>query len=320
MQAQFPKPPFIGLWSRIENFEREDLRKLIAKRDVVRATMMRGTLHYVTRKDYAAWRPALQPALDAVVQGIISKGPPMDLDALQSEARKFYGKGAAVFDALREHLARRFPDWNERLMGYAVRLRVPLVMMPEDSAWSYPPNCEFALADELLGKRLASSATAHDLALRYLAAFGPASAADFQTWSGLKNGRAVFDELPLQTVGKNLFDLPDAPRPDEDTAAPVRFLPEYDNLLLAHADRKRIIADELRPRVATKNLRILPTFLVDGFVAGTWSITRKKTATLTIEPFAKLSASTREALAAEGERLVRFSEEDAKGWAVEIEV
>ncbi len=130
-------------------------------------------------------------------------------------------------------------------------------------------------------------------------------------WSGLKNARSLFDELELVQFGK-LFDLADAPRPDEDSSAPVRFLPEFDNILLAHSDRTRIIAGEHRPHVATKNLRILATFLVDGFVAGTWSIARKaKKATLTLDPFVRLDRKTRAALAEEGETLVRFAEPEA---------
>jgi len=315
MQAQVPKPPFLGLWTRIENFKRDDLAKLIASGDVVRATMMRGTLHLMSKKDYAALRPAIQPALDV----ILKRGMPMDLERVMSEARTFFGKKPHTFEEVREHLAAVFPKYNHRHMAYAARLHLPLLMVPDDSTWSYPPDCEFAL-----GGKIGTDTSARELALHYHAAFGPATAIDFQTWSGLAAQRALFDELRPKLVvlrdarGRELFDLPDAPRPDEDVDAPVRFLPEFDNLLLAHADRTRIIADEYRPRVATKNLRILATFLVDGFVAGTWSIQRKKTATLTITPFAKLTKSAQKALAEEGERLVRFAEEDAASYEVKF--
>jgi winged helix DNA-binding protein len=317
MQAQVPKPPFIGLWSRIEAFEHDDLRKAIARGELVRGTMMRGTLHLATRKDFAVWRPALQPMLTAG-QEAITKGSAIDVDGVIAEARTFFAKKPRTFEEVREHLMTRFPDVNDRQLGYIARMRVPLAMVSDDSTWSYPANCAFALAET-------SDAALPDLALRYLGAFGPATAMDFQAWSGLRGAAALFGELrpKLQTLrdarGRELFDLPHAPRPDEDTPAPIRFLPEYDNLLLAHADRTRVIADEHRPKVVTKNLRVLSTFLVDGFVAGTWSIARKtKSATLTIAPFGKLTRADRSTLTAEGEQLVRFAESDAKTFAVEI--
>ncbi len=295
MQAQVPKPPFIGLWTRLTDFDREELRAAIAKKELVRATLMRGTLHLVSRRDYVAWRAALQPLLSATAAALTKNA--YDAEELCERARAFF-RQPHTFEELRE-------QGFDRGMAYTVRLHLPLVMVPDDSMWSYPPNAKFTLAPRI------AAAKPRELVRRYLAAFGPASPADFQAWSGLKNARPLFDDPELVQFGK-LFDLPDAPRPDEATAAPVRFLPEFDNLLLAHADRTRIIADEHRPRVATKNLRILATFLVDGFVAGTWSIARKsKKATLTLAPFGKLDRKTRNALVEEGETLVRFAEPEA---------
>jgi hypothetical protein len=309
LQAQVPKPPAIGLWSRIEGFTLADLRDAIASRQLVRATLMRGTLHLVSRRDFLMWRPAIQPVLTAGAESITKSGGAMDIDALTSAARKFLARGPHVFEDIRQHLVERFPSHNDRFMGYAVRMHLPLVMVPDDSPYSYPPNSEFALADAFLGESVPKQASAHDLALRYLAAFGPATAADFQAWSGLKGAKVLFDELRPKLLAlrdekkRELFDLPDAPRPDEDADAPVRFLPEYDNLLLAHADRTRIISDEHRPRVVTKNLRVLATFLVDGVVAGTWSIEKKK---LALDPFIKLTKKVSAALAEEGDALVKM--------------
>lgn len=315
MQAQVPKPPFIGLWSRLEGFERENLRKAIAGGEIVRGTLMRGTLHFATKRDYPKWRAALQPVL---AQAITSRGAEVDIDRVVAEARKFLSGKSSTFEDVRQHLVKKFPDANDRLLGYAVRMHLPLIMVPDDSTWSYPPNSEFTLA-------ATDDADLHGLALRYLGAYGPATAADFQAWSGLRGMAKVFDELRPKLVTfrdarkRELFDLPKAPRPDEDTPVPVRFLPEYDNLLLAWADRTRVVADEHRTRIVTRNLRVLATFLVDGIVAGTWSIARKsKSATLTIEPFAKLSRETRAELMSEGERLVRFAESDAKTLEVAI--
>jgi hypothetical protein len=154
--------------------------------------------------------------------------------------------------------------------------------------------------------------------VRYLEAFGPASVSDAQTWSGLAGLAAVFDQLrpKLRSFrderGRELFDLPDAPRPDPDSDTPVRFLPEWDNLLLSHADRSRMIADAHRPALTTFNLRLPGTFLVDGFVAGLWVATRKKSnAVLELRPFVRLDPGTKAALESEGELLLRFMEPDA---------
>jgi hypothetical protein len=308
MQAQLAKPPFAGLWTRLESFAAEDLRALIAKKKVVRATLMRGTIHLVTAKDFLAWRSPIQPVLDA---GATRAGE-QDVARLTAIARTFFDEQPRPFDALRKHLAERFPDGNERLMAYAVRMHLPLVLVPDDSPWGWAGNAPFAVAETYLGKKIAASTDAKDLALRYLAAFGPATAADFQTWSGLRTAKAVFEELRPRLVtfegekkNAELFDLPDAPRPDEDTPAAVRFLPEYDNLLLAHADRARLVSEEHRKRMATNNLRIVGTFLVDGFVAGMWAAP-KKGKQLELEPFVKLDRAAKKALDEEASALAAF--------------
>jgi hypothetical protein len=251
------------------------------------------------------------------------RGGNVDVDRTVAAARTFFAEKPHIFEDVRQHLVKQFPDVNDRLLGYAVRMHLPLVMVPDDSAWSYPPNSEFTLAP-IADADL--DADLRKLALRYLGAFGPASAADFQAWSGLRGMAKLFDELrpKLETFRdekkRELFDLPSAPRPDADTPAPARFLPEYDNLLLAHADRTRIISDAHRSRVVTKNLRVLPTFLLDGVVAGTWSIARKsRSATLTITPFAKITRTDRAVLEEEGEPLLRFAERDATTFNIAFE-
>lgn len=310
MQAQVPKPPFVGLWTRLEKFDAADLRALIAKRKVVRATLMRGTIHLVTTQDFLAWRMPIQPVLDGGRMAIVGE---QDVAKLVPIGRTFFDEVPRPFDALRKHLAERFPDGDERIMAYTVRMHLPLVLVPDDSDWGWAGNAAFAVAETYLGKKIAKSADARELALRYLAAFGPASAADFQTWSGLATAKAVFEELRPRLVTfegekkrTELFDLPDAPRPGEDAPAAVRFLPEFDNLLLSHADRTRVLPDEHRPRVVTKNLRILGTFLVDGFVAGTWAAPKKKGQKLELEPFIKLDRATKKALDEEASALAAF--------------
>jgi hypothetical protein len=161
------------------------------------------------------------------------------------------------------------------------------------------------------------------MVVRYLGAFGPATVKDVQTWSGLTRLGQVFDWLRprLRTFrdehGKELFDLPDAPRPDPDTPSPPRFLPDFDNLILSHVDRTHVIASEYRKVIASKNGMVPTTVLVDGFVRGTWKTERARgKATLVIEPFETLAKKDRGALSEEGERLIRFTGEDAKAFEV----
>ncbi|HEV7554170.1 MAG TPA: winged helix DNA-binding domain-containing protein, partial [Kofleriaceae bacterium] len=196
-----------------------------------------------------------------------------------------------------------------------------LVQVPTDDPWAFPGAAAFAVAEHHLGTKLGNG-TLHAIVRRYLAAFGPASVADAQTWSGIAGLGPVFDELRPELVtakdGKReLFDLRDAPRPEAKTTAPVRFLPDFDNLVLGHADRSRLIDDEHRGRVTTKNLQVRATVLVDGRVAGTWTVERKKaTATIVIEPFGPIAKKHRAAIEQEGEALARFVEPEATTFAV----
>jgi hypothetical protein len=199
-------------------------------------------------------------------------------------------------------------------------------MVPTEDRWAFPSVAKFTLAEAWLDAPLSDDLSPHALALRYLASFGPATAADMQTWSGLTGLKAVFDELRPQLRafrterGRELFDLPDAPRPEADVPAPVRYLPEFDNLVLAHSDRTRVLSDEHRGLVVTKNLRVRATFLWDGFVAGTWEVKRtRKVATLYLTPFAPLPKQAMTALMEEGAALLRFIEEDAETFDIQIE-
>jgi hypothetical protein len=229
------------------------------------------------------------------------------VDATLAAARKLLARGKKLtFNEIRDALSEQFPDVDHRAMGYVARTGLPLAMVATDDAWGFPRDSQFQLAGNV-DKQPATE----ELVRRYLAAFGPASPADMQIWSGLKGLKDVFAAIEgdLEVIDGGLYDLPDAPRPDGDTPAPVRFLPAFDNMLLAHKDRTRIIDDEHRPLVVTKNLRIHPTFLVDGFAAGMWQIkATKKKATLALEPFGKLTKKVQKELREEGEQLVRFAE------------
>ncbi len=324
MQAQQPRPPFIGLWTRLENFQRDDLSKLLHQHKVVRVTAMRGTLHLMSASDYLTLRPAIQPALTKGMHAILrERAVELDLEALHRTASDFFGTGSASFDALRKHFKAQDTDSDERAMAYAIRMHLPLVQVPTtDAAWAFPAAADFAMAEAWIGKKMtAGEASAHALVCRYLAAFGPATPADAQAWSGLQGLREVFANLrdegkliAFKDEGKHeLFDLPDAPRPNADTPAPVRFVPDFDNLVLSHADRTRVIADTHRPIVVTKNLLVRATFLIDGFVAGIWKTERKKkTATLILEPFAPITKKCLAPLEQEGDALLRFIEPDAE--------
>jgi hypothetical protein len=321
LQAQAAKTPFGALWARVEGFRREELAKLVARRDVVRATAMRATLHLMTAKDYASMRAPLQPMLTQGMEAILRqrmKG--LDVAEVVAAARPFFATRARTFDAVREMLIGRFPRGDERAMGYAVRLHLPLVQVPsDDEPWSYAASPDFALAEAWLGRPLGEGDGPQAIVLRYLGALGPASIADVQAFTGMKDARVHVEALrgklhvTKEGRGRELFDLPGAPRPTEDAPAPPRLLPEFDNVLLGHADRTRFVANEHRARVYLPGLRVAATVLVDGRIAGTWTTLRKKdAATLTVAPFGKLAASDRDAIEREAAAWLLFAEPDAK--------
>ncbi len=310
MQAQDAKPPFIGLWARIDGFDADELRAALRVREVVRATLMRATLHLMSRRDYAAFRPVLQPALDGAMKSILkARGEGIVIDDVVKAGEKLLAKGPLTFNEVRDALQKKFPDVDHRALGYVVRTGIPLAMVPTDDAWGFARDSRFEPAETG-----ADDGALHELVRRYLAAYGPATPADMQTWSGLKGLKPAFEELAdeLEVIDGGLYDVPDAPRPGADAGAPVRFLPPFDQLLLAHADRTRIVDDEHRPRVITKNLRIPATFTWDGFVAGTWKVdAKKKLATLELEPFVKLTKKAQKEIAEEGQALLAFAEPEA---------
>ncbi len=324
LQAQVPRPPHVGLWSRLQAFEREHLLVPLHSRALVRATTMRGTIHIMSAKDFLAFRGALQPQLTAGWKSVAGKAPVPPIETLLAAGRKCLGGEPRTFNQIRAELVKQFPKAHDRVMGYAVRTHVPLVQVPtRDDAWGFPPDAAFALADRWLEKPVGEGSGPAVLILRYLAAFGPATAADIQTWTGLRGVAELVAPIRSKLVtftdksGRELFDLPTAPRPDEDTSAPVRFLPEYDSVMLAHSDRSRIVDEKFRKVLITRNLIIPATFLVDGRIAGTWKIERKKgTATVRLSPLVPLSKKVKGELEREGEALARFVEPEANEVAV----
>ena len=317
LQAQVARPPFLGLWSRVHGFSRDQLHGLLHRREVVRATFLRGTLHLVAARDFLAFRAALQPMLSAAFHAVLkSRGAGLDMAALAAFTRT---RLPATFDDLRPQLIGAFRSHDERALGYAVRMHVPLIQVPTADPWAFPASAAFDSAESWLGKSLDPELALPGLVRRYLAAFGPATIQDAQRWSGIANLTAAFEALRPELVTfrddkrRLLFDLPDAPRPAADTGAPARLIADYDNLVLGHDDRRRVVADEHRARLVTKNLQVKATFLVDGFVAGTWAIERtRQCVTLTLAPFTPLAKPARTAVEAEASAMLRFVEPDAE--------
>jgi len=318
MQAQIPRPPYVGLWTRLEGFARDDLHDAFHGKSVVRATAMRGTIHVLTARDYRRFRPLLAPMLAKGAQAIVGKRMVgIDEKAMLASGQAFFST-AAPFDDFRKHLTARKTAGDIRAIAYTVRMGVPLVIVPDDTTWGFAPSAGFLLADKWLGADKAAASTLEQLVLRYLAAFGPATPGDATVWSGIRGLRDTFEALRPKLVTfrderkRELFDLPDAPRPDGDAPAPIRFLPEFDNTLLSHEDRRRIIADAHRPVVIYKNLTVRGTFLVDGFVAGLWRAERRgKKAAVVLTSLVKIAKRDGAAIEAEAEQLLEFVEPDA---------
>ncbi|HMX27405.1 MAG TPA: winged helix DNA-binding domain-containing protein [Blastocatellia bacterium] len=325
LQAQLASAPYVGLWTRLSDFKREDLAREIENRRIVKATLMRGTLHLFTTDDYVRFRTTMQPLLEAGANSIAKNfGAEFDLDKLLAAARKFIAEKPRTFAEISDWAAELFPGVEVGPLRYSVRTHIPLVQVPISGGWGYSSKPEFTLAEDWIGHKTSPKDLLPELVKRYLAAFGPASVTDAQTWLGMKL-KNVFEKLrpELQSYrgeGRvELFDLPGIELPAEDKPAPVRFLPEYDNLLLSHSNRTRVVADEYRSRVYLPGLRVAATILVDGFVQGAWKIEKSKTAaTLVITPFDKLTKKDHAALSEEGEQLLRFVEAAAKTHKVEF--
>ena len=315
-----PTAPYVGLWARLEGFQLQALASLLIDRKVVRIALMRSTIHLVTARDCLAWRPLLQPAMDRGLRGTFGKRlVGLDLEALVTTGRGLVEERPRTFAELGALLGERWPDRDPAALTNAVRALAPLVQPPPRGVWGVGGLATHTTAEAWLGAPLDLAPSLDALVLRYLAAFGPASVRDMQTWSGLTQLRGVFARLRPQLAvfqderGVELFDAPDAPRPDPDTSAPPRFLPEWDNLLFSHADRTRVISDAHRQRLsATDDGRLPSAVLLDGFMAGVWKIVRAKgAATLRIQPYRPFTADEREALADEGARLLAFAAADA---------
>jgi DNA glycosylase AlkZ-like len=257
LQAQWSPAPYVALWTRLEGFQVPQLERALARKSVVKATLMRSTLHLVSSADYPVFAAAIAGARRAMVE------------------------------------------------------RLGLVHLPPSGTYSFYRGARFTTYEDWIGAapKVPREPMRH-LLRRYLAAFGPATIDDMASWIGVRTPaiRAVLDEAPRtfrDEAGRLLYDVSRAPRPAEDTPAPVRLLPKWDSSLLAYSppERARILPERYRRRVIAPNGDVAQTILVDGFVAGTWKVEKKR---LRVEPFARLAKSVRDELAAEEERLLAF--------------
>ncbi|GAA3845991.1 winged helix DNA-binding domain-containing protein [Streptomyces sp. NPDC003631] len=306
LQAQNVKPPYYALAARLEGFAPEHLSRLVGDREIVRIVTMRSTIHAHTADDCLGLRRLVQPARDREL-GLFRDGlAGVDLDRLALLARDLVETEPRTMKQLRETLAVEWPHADPQALALAARCRLPLVQVTPRGLWGRSGRVTLTTAEHWLGRPAEPAPAPDAVVLRYLAAFGPASVKDMRTWAGLTGLRDVFERLRTRLVtfqdanGVELFDLPDAPRPDPDTPAPPRFLPEFDNLLLSHADRTRVVPPDLKGRSWTGN-QAHRTFLVDGFLAGVWKLEEE---TLVIEPFGGLTRAQREDVTREGERML----------------
>jgi hypothetical protein len=324
LQAQVPRDPYVGLWSRLRPFEPRHLAEPIADRRAVRMPLLRATLHLVTADDALALRPAVQPVLH---RGLYSGSPfgrhldGIDVGELLSRGRALLEERPRTRAELTPLLAERWPDRDAASLAYACTYLLPLVQVTPRGLWKRSGRSAFTTVESWLGEPIADVAEPDEMVRRYLTAFGPAAPADVRAWSGLPGAAEILERVRprLRTFrdedGRELFDAPRAPLPDPDTPAPVRFLPEYDNVLLAHDDRSRIVSPEttLWTEVGWG------TVLIDGFTTARWkAFLTKGEGRLLVEPFRPLRARQRDEIEAEGMQLLGFLTDGERGGSVEL--
>lgn len=303
LQAQTPQTWYVGLWSRLAAYTPDETSKLLADGEIVRIALMRGTIHLVTLDDARWLRPLVDPVIDRGTMGAFGRDlRDVERDELVERARAILADRVLTFTELGRELSTRWPGRDPLALGNAARAWLPLVQSPPRGLWGRSGKA----AHHVLPVPLVE-APVDRLVLRYLEAFGPATVRDCQQWSGLTRLSEVFERLrpSLITFPGGFFDLPDAPRPDPDTPAPVRFLYDFDNLLLSHDDRRRVIGnvDYTTQGWGGGNTEVPRSLLVDGFVAATWKEIKGR---LTVRPFRPLTARERAEIEAEGADLLDF--------------
>jgi hypothetical protein len=324
LQAQVPRDPYVALWSRLEPFVSNDLAQPMADRRAVRMPFLRATLHLVTARDALTMRPVLQP----VLHRSFHSGSPfgrqlegLDLDELTAYGRKVLEEQPRTRAELMPLLAERWPDRDAASLAYACTYLLPLVQVTPRGIWGKSGRSAFTTVEAWLGEPLATAIEPDDVVRGYLAAFGPATPADLRAWSGLPGTAEILDRLrPRLRVfhdedGRELFDVPRAPLPAPDSPAPVRFLPEYDNVVLGHDDRSRVVSPGAKQWTEVG----WGLVLVDGFTAARWrAFLGTEKPRLRIEPFRTLTRDERSDVDGEAHRLLAFLTDGGPTGTVEI--
>jgi hypothetical protein len=326
LQAQAPNAPYVALWSRLGGFTVTELSDLVMSRAVVRIGCLRGTIHLVTAQDARVLRPLTQIVLTRAFNSnaFARHLAGLDLDDVLAAARDLLAEKPRTRAEIARFLAGQWPGYDPTSLGYAASYLIPLIQVPPRGVWGNTGPICWTLAESWLGRELDEDPSVDEVMIRYLAAFGPATVADVQTWSGLTKLREVADRLRPRLrafraqAGTELLDLPDAPRPDPDTPAPPRFLPEYDNVSFSYADRARVNPGGYPLPLSPGNGGRMGTLLVDGTLQGTWRITAQRDqAILRLTPCAKLSPADRAAITAEGAALLEFATAEATSYDIQ---
>lgn len=324
LQGQEPHEPYVGLWSRLSDFEPEQLSAALADRRVVRTLLMRRTLHLVTNRDCLELRPVCTTMLLNRIRGVLSRQlPGVDLDELAAVGAPLFAEQPRTTGEVAPLVADRWPDAPRRPLADALSTVVPLVQTPPRGVWGVQAPARCTTVESWLGPApdLTAAEVTKRLVLRYLAAFGPATSSDVRAWSGLTGLPAVIAELrpELRTYrderGRELLDAGGAADLPSGGTAPVRFLPAFDNVVLGYADRSRIIDDEHRG-LSVAGARFV---LVSGRVAGVWTTTPvppglpAPSVEVAVEPLRRLTEAERDDVYAEGTRLAAFLSAEGSG-------
>lgn len=320
MQAQVPLAPYTGLWSRLAGFRPDELAGLLLDHRAVRGSLMRATIHLVSATDFLAFRPLIDPPMRREIYQNPTYGrhrlEGLDMDAVLTAGREFIEESPRTAAELRTLLAPLFPGREAPALAHAVRCLLPTIQVPPRGIWGKGGNPAMSTAEAWLGASPTASPSIDAMVLRYLGAFGPASVADVQTWSGLTRLAEVVERLGPQLRryadpdGRELFDLAELELPPADTPAPVRFLPEFDNLLLSHADRTRVASKQDQAAGMALNERMSwGTVLHDGFLCAGWKLhrPRKTEAHLELRALHRLTRRVRKEIETEGRALVDWS-------------
>jgi hypothetical protein len=326
LQAQTPQSWYLSLWSRLADFNPVATGELLENRRLVRLPVMRSTIHLVTDDDALVLRAFTQPVIDRSLHGIWAKRlEGIDLAELTAEVRRFVGEAPRTPGELIRHVDARWPGRDRQTVTNGLRALVPMVQVPPRGVWRESGAVRFAALDAWFGRPLPATVDLEVIMLRYLAAFGPASVRDAQAWSGATRLGEVFERLRprLRSFrdegGRELFDLPDAPRPDPETPAPVRFLPDFDNLLLSHVDRSRFVSPENRATMTYAQGPFPGMLLLDGPAVGQWHLLRDPgSVTMVLRLARKLNAEEEAAVRAEADAMLSFYVPQARAHSIEF--